>query len=152
LTEESADRKGCSDNGFAMPVYRYCYVWRGPAGLIPRRTPWVSILFTTLVVMVLIATGDIAENAKATVLLLLLVFIVINVSVFVLRRDRIEHQHFRTPGIFPVLGILVCLALLTQQERATFLRAGALLLIGLVLWGVNYLTKRLLDDRAPEIQ
>jgi len=117
-----------------------------------RRTPWVSILFTTLVVMVLIATGDIAENAKATVLLLLLVFIVINVSVFVLRRDQIEHQHFRTPSIFPVLGILVCLALLTQQEGATFLRAGALLLIGLVLWGVNYLTKRLLDNRAPEAQ
>ena len=117
-----------------------------------RRTPWVSILFTTLVVMVLIATGDIAENAKATVLLLLLVFIVINVSGFVLRRDQTEHQHFRTPTIFPVLGILVCLALLTQQEGATFLRAGALLLIGLVLRGVNYLTKRLLDNRAPEAQ
>jgi APA family basic amino acid/polyamine antiporter len=117
-----------------------------------RRTPWVSILFTTLVVMVLIATGDIAANAKATVLLLLLVFIVVNVSVFVLRRDQTEHQHFRTPTIFPVLGILVCLALLTQQEGATFLRAGALLLIGLVLWGVNYLTKKLLDNRAPEAQ
>jgi APA family basic amino acid/polyamine antiporter len=117
-----------------------------------RRTPWVSILFTTLIVMLLIATGDIAENARATVLLLLFVFIVVNVSVFVLRRDRVEHQHFRTPSIFPVLGILVCLALLTQQEGATFLRAGALLLIGLVLWGVNYLAKRLLDKRAPEAQ
>jgi amino acid transporter len=117
-----------------------------------RRTPWVSILFTIAVVMILILTGDIAENARATVLLLLLVFIVVNVSVFVLRRDRVEHEHFRTPSILPVLGILVCLALLTQQQWDTWLRAGALLLVGLVLWGVNYAAKRLLDQRAPEAQ
>ena len=117
-----------------------------------RRTPWVSIVFTTLIVMILITTGDVGDLARATVLLLLLVFIVVNVSVFVLRRDRVEHEHFRTPNIFPVLGILVCLALLTQQQGATFLRAGALLLVGLVLWGVNYAAKRILDKRAPEAQ
>src|SRR5215217_2746549 len=114
-----------------------------------RRTPWVSILFTTLIVMVLIATGDIAALARATVLLLLLVFIVVNVCVFVLRRDRVEHEHFRTPSVFPVLGILISLGLLTQQQGDTFLRAGALLLVGIVLWGLNYLAKRLLDKRAP---
>jgi basic amino acid/polyamine antiporter, APA family len=117
-----------------------------------RRTPWVSILFTIAVVMILILTGDIAENARATVLLLLLVFIVVNISVFVLRRDRVEHEHFRTPSIFPILGILVSLGLMTQQQGSTFLRAGALLLIGLVLWGVNYAAKRLLDKGAPEAQ
>ena len=117
-----------------------------------RRTPWVSILFTIAVVMILILTGDIAENARATVLLLLLVFIVVNISVFVLRRDRVEHEHFRTPSIFPILGILVSLGLITQQQGSTFLRAGALLLVGLVLWGVNYAAKRLLDKGAPEAQ
>ena len=30
--------------------------------------------------------------------------------------------------------------------------AGALLLVGLVLWGVNYAAKRLLDKRVPEAQ
>jgi basic amino acid/polyamine antiporter, APA family len=115
-----------------------------------RRTPWVAILFTILIVMILIVTGDIAENARATVLLLLFVFIVINVCVFVLRRDRVEHEHFRTPSLFPILGILVSLGLLTQQQWDTFLRAGALLLVGLVLWGLNYLAKKLLDRRAPE--
>ena len=114
-----------------------------------RRTPWVSIVFTTLIVMVLISTGDIGDLARATVLLLLLVFIVVNVCVFVLRRDRVEHEHFRTPSIFPILGILVPLGLLTQQHADTFLRAGALLLVGIVLWGLNYLAKRLLDKRAP---
>jgi APA family basic amino acid/polyamine antiporter len=135
---------GMADHGVMPSVF--ARVHRG------RRTPWVSILFTIAVVMILILTGDIAENARATVLLLLLVFIVVNVSVFVLRRDRVEHEHFRTPSILPVLGILVCLALLTQQQWDTWLRAGALLLVGLVLWGVNYAAKRLLDRRAPEAQ
>jgi amino acid transporter len=117
-----------------------------------RRTPWVSILFTALIVMILVSTGDIGELARATVLLLLLVFIVVNICVFVLRRDRVEHEHFRTPSIFPILGILVSLGLVTQQEWGTFVRAGALLLAGLVLWGVNYLVKRLLDRRAPQSQ
>jgi APA family basic amino acid/polyamine antiporter len=133
---------GMADHGVMPSVF--ARVHRG------RRTPWVSILFTIAVVMILILTGDIAENARATVLLLLLVFIVVNVSVFVLRRDRVEHEHFRTPSILPALGILVCLALLTQQQWDTWLRAGALLLVGLVLWGVNYAAKRLLDRRAPE--
>jgi basic amino acid/polyamine antiporter, APA family len=115
-----------------------------------RRTPWVSIVFTTLIVMVLIASGDIGALARATVLLLLVVFIVVNVCVFVLRRDRVEHEHFRTPLVFPILGILVSLALLTQQQWDTFLRAGVLLLVGIVLWGLNYLAKRWLDKRAPE--
>ena len=135
---------GMADQGVMPSVF--ARVHRG------RRTPWVSILFTIAVVMILILTGDIAENARATVLLLLLVFIVVNVSVFVLRRDRVEHQHFRTPTIFPILGIVVCLALLTQQQWDTWLRAGALLLVGLVLWGVNYAAKRLLDKRAPQAQ
>jgi basic amino acid/polyamine antiporter, APA family len=135
---------GMADQGVMPSVF--ARVHRG------RRTPWVSIFFTIAVVMILILTGDIAENARATVLLLLLVFIVVNVSVFVLRRDRVEHEHFRAPSIFPILGIIVSLGLLTQQQGATFLRAGALLLVGLVLWGLNYLAKRLLDKRAPQPQ
>src|SRR5918996_524190 len=133
---------GMADQGVMPSVF--ARVHRG------RRTPWVSILFTIAVVMLLILTGDIGENARATVLLLLLVFIVVNICVFVLRRDRVEHEHFRTPSIFPILGILVCLALLTQQQWDTWVRAGALLVVGLILWGVNYAAKRLLDKRAPE--
>jgi amino acid transporter len=135
---------GMGDQGVMPSVF--ARVHRG------RRTPWFSIVFTIAVVMILILTGDIAENARATVLLLLLVFIVVNVCVFVLRRDRVEHEHFRTPTIFPILGILVSLGLMTQQQGSTFVRAGFLLLAGLVLWGVNYGAKRLLDNRPPEAQ
>ena len=117
-----------------------------------RRTPWVSIVFTTLIVMILISTGDIGALARATVLLLLLVFIVVNVCVFVLRSDRVEHEHFRTPSVFPVLGIVISLGLLTQQASDTWARAGLMLLAGIALYGLNFLAKRILDRSAPEAQ
>jgi APA family basic amino acid/polyamine antiporter len=68
----------------------------------------------------------------------------------VLRRDRVDHDHFRTPAVIPVLGIGVILALLVQQEGDIFLRAGVLLLIGLALYLVNYLVKRGLDREGPQ--
>jgi amino acid transporter len=114
-----------------------------------RRTPWVSIIFTTLIAMALIATGGFEVLASMTVVLLLLVFIVVNVAVLVLRRDRVEHDHFRAPSVFPILGIIVCAGLLTQQDPAVFLRAGVLLLIGAALYGLNYLAKKGLDHEAP---
>ena len=113
-----------------------------------RRTPWVAILFTTLIAVGLISTGNIEDLASTTVVLLLLVFVVVNATVLVLRRDRVEHEHFRSPVVFPVLGILVCLGLLTQQEADVWLRALVLLVIGALLYGVNYLATRYLDRRG----
>ena len=45
-------------------------------------------------------------------MLLLSAFVVVNVSVLVLRRDPVDHEHFTTPSVFPILGILVSGALL----------------------------------------
>ncbi|MDP8926147.1 MAG: APC family permease [Actinomycetota bacterium] len=115
-----------------------------------RRTPWVAIIFTTLIALGLISTGNLGTLASTTVVLLLLVFIVVNVAVLVLRRDRVEHDHFRAPSVFPILGILVSIGLLTQQDANIFLRAGVLLVIGVVLYGVNFAARRLLDKRSPE--
>ena len=39
------------------------------------------------------------------VLLLLIVFALVNVAVLVLRREPVEHRHFTTPRVFPVLGL-----------------------------------------------
>jgi APA family basic amino acid/polyamine antiporter len=102
-----------------------------------RQTPWFSIIFTTILAMALIATGEIEALASATVTLLLFAFILVNVSVLVLRRDRVERDHFTAPIVLPVLGVVVSLGLLTQQEGADFLRAGVFLLIGLLLWFIN---------------
>ncbi|MBA3474749.1 MAG: amino acid permease, partial [Rubrobacter sp.] len=78
------------------------------------------------------------------------VFIVVNIAVLVLRRDRVDHDHFTAPIVIPILAILTILVLLFQQESEIFLRVGILLLVGLVLYAVNYAVKRGLDRETPQ--
>jgi amino acid transporter len=107
-----------------------------------RRTPWVAIAFTTLLAAVLVITGDLEKLADTTVALLVVVFAIVNVSVLVVRREQVEHDHFRTPTIMPIIGIGISVALLTQVEAEAFARAGIVMALGLVLWAVNYLVVR----------
>jgi amino acid transporter len=102
-----------------------------------RRTPWVAILFTTALAMVLVATGDLAELADMTVLLLLLVFALVNVSVLVVRRDKVAHEHFRAPSLLPAIGAVVSIAVMFTKDGEIFVRAGALLLLGVLLLFLN---------------
>jgi amino acid transporter len=117
-----------------------------PLGVVSesRRTPVVAIAFVTALAIVLAATGDLATLADTTVLLLLGVFIVVNMCVLVLRRDEVEHDHFRTPLVFPVLGALACAIVMTQPSPEIYARAGLLLGLGLLLWLAN----RLLGERG----
>lgn len=105
-----------------------------------RRTPYVAIAFTTVLAMVLAATGDLSDLADTTVLLLLLVFAVVNVCVLILRRDRVNHDHFHAPTALPVIGAVACLVLATDKDAEIWARAGALLVLGLVLWVLNWAT------------
>jgi APA family basic amino acid/polyamine antiporter len=99
-----------------------------------RRTPWVAILATTVVAMVLTLVGDLSTLAETVVLLLLFVFISTNVAVLVLRRDAVEHDHFRVWTFVPVLGVLSCVLLLTQQTATVWLFGAILLAVGAVLY------------------
>jgi APA family basic amino acid/polyamine antiporter len=99
-----------------------------------RRTPWVAIVATTVVAIILTLTGSLATLAETVVLLLLFVFISTNLAVLILRRDRVEADHFRVPTWVPVLAIVSCLILLTQQSAETWLRAGVLILVGVALY------------------
>ena len=113
-----------------------------------RRTPIVAIVFTTLLAVVLIAIGELETLADTTVLLLLLVFAVVNVSVLVLRRDTVPHRHFHAPTALPLIGVAVIVLLLTQTEAHVFGWAGGLLALGVVLYGVTRLIAR--DDPTLE--
>jgi len=141
---------GMGDQGVVPTVFST--VQRG------RRTPWVSILFTTIIALLLLATIGGNDEAlsmlgSTTVVLLLLAFIMVNISVLVLRRDEVGHEHFRTPTVFPVLGAVVAAALLVYQavsDITVFGLAAGFLVLGVVLYGVNLLVKRSLDREAPE--
>ncbi|MFI7535027.1 APC family permease [Streptosporangium sp. NPDC049376] len=107
-----------------------------------RATPWVAVLFTTAIAAVLVATGDVGDLADTTVLLLLLVFALVNVAVLVLRKDPVGHDHYRAPSWMPALGAVVCLVLalpITGRGADVYVRAGLLLVVGVVLWFVNRL-------------
>jgi basic amino acid/polyamine antiporter, APA family len=118
-----------------------------------RRTPWISIVFTTLLAMILISIGKLDELAVVTVMLLLLVFAAVNVAVLVLRSDRVEHRHFLAPRVFPVLGLLISLVLLvkraTDEGGTVFLILAVLLAIGVALWIVNRFVFRQVGDLDP---
>jgi len=108
--------------------------------LATRRTPWVGIVFVTVLAIGLVSTGEIEGLGDTTSFLLLCVFAVVNIAVLVLRKDRVEHQHFRAPTALPVLGAVTSLILagpLADRAADVYIRAGILVLIGIGLWVVN---------------
>jgi amino acid transporter len=111
-----------------------------------RRSPYIAIGFTTLLAFALISfVGQVPALGGTTALLLLCVFTVVNVAVLVLRRDPVEHKHFRTPTILPVIGALTCAFLAgpwTGRDPAQYRIAGILIGVGVVLWFVTILVNR----------
>ncbi|MFJ6003551.1 APC family permease [Arthrobacter sp. NPDC092385] len=95
-----------------------------------RRTPWVSIVVVAGLTIVLSLVGDVGTLAETTVLLLLLVFLSANVSILVLKKDKVDHAHFAVPRIVPVLAIIASIALLTQQTGVVWLGAVAYVVVG----------------------
>ncbi len=133
-----------------------------------RRTPWVAIVFTTLLAFGLIlGIGFVSEDATTTLggttaLLLLGAFTVVNIAVLVLRRDdrpgpdtpaydptgpAPRREHFRSPFMLPVVGVLSCAYLVTPlsgRDSAQYKVAAVLLVIGVVLWALTWFSNRAL--------
>ncbi|WP_435198376.1 APC family permease [Janibacter sp. GS2] len=119
-----------------------------------RQTPWVSILFTTLISFALITYVVLDSESKVvallggtTSLLLLTVFAVVNVAVLVLRREDVGRKHFRTPTVMPIIGMVTCLFLVgpwarSEEQQEQYVIAGGLLALGLVLWVITWFINR----------
>ena len=111
-----------------------------------RRTPTAAIGGVAVVVALLAVTGGVRELADTTVVLLLAVFTVVNVTVLVLRRRSVARgsppQGFRSPTIVPVLGAVSSVGLLTERlfagGRGLYLRLAVLLGIGLLLYALAH--------------
>ncbi len=127
-----------------------------------RHTPWVAIVFTTLIAFGLIfyvtafANSDaIAVLGGTTSLLLLAVFAVVNVAVLVLRRDvREAGGQFRTPTALPVIGCLASLYLVTPlsgRPAQQYLLALILVAIGILLFFLTWVINRQLGIRGAGI-
>ncbi|ATG50685.1 amino acid permease [Brachybacterium vulturis] len=112
-----------------------------------RRTPWAGIIFSTglgfalvLSVRYVLAEETIAALGGTTALLLLAVFALVNVSVLMLRKDKVDVRHFRTPTVLPVIGAITSFALITPiaQPLQNYVIAGGLLGIGLLLFVITW--------------
>ena len=127
-----------------------------------RRSPWVAIVFTTLIAFGLILYVTAFANEKAitvlggtTSLLLLAVFGVVNIAVLVLRRDvREAGGHFKTPTVLPVIGAITSLYLVTPlsgRPSAQYILAGALIVLGIALWALTRVINKQLGVGTPGI-
>ena len=86
-----------------------------------RHTPQLAIIVLFGIVSLLILSGGVKPLAEATVLLLLVVFTLVNVSLIVLKRRKGEPTDgFDVPLIVPILGALVCALLVVVRVQAAF--------------------------------
>ena len=131
-----------------------------PRGIVlsGARTPWVAIIFTTLIafgLIIFVVRSNASEDGAKTVtdlggttaLLLLCVFTVVNIALLVLRRQTVDHEHFRTPTFLPYLGAITCFFLAgpwarTSEQMVQYKIAGLLLAVGIVLWAITWMTNR----------
>jgi basic amino acid/polyamine antiporter, APA family len=127
---------------------------RGLGKVLPgRRTPWTAIVFTTLLALGLIlyvmfgSVSIVEALSGTTALLLLCVFTVVNISCLVVRRKSDTAPSFRAPSWTPVLGAVTSAFLVGPWARdpedwIQYRIALVLLVIGVVLWAITWLTNR----------
>ncbi|RYY75716.1 MAG: amino acid permease [Gammaproteobacteria bacterium] len=100
-----------------------------------RSTPYVSSLAVLGFMLVLALTGNVASLARATSVLLLICFILVNLSLIVLKHRKSEPKgRFEIPYVIPVLGVLVCGLMLSYAKIEEFKVAGTILVFIVILY------------------
>ena len=111
-----------------------------------RQSPHIAIVVLFGIVSLLILSGGVKQLAESTVLLLLIVFTVVNISLVVLKRRPGEPTGgFEPPLLVPVFGAIVCALLIIVRvqsaitstdpaQRTAPLIAGAIVATSLVLY------------------
>ena len=115
-----------------------------PAGLSrisrKRGTPWVSILFTSIIIILLLFL-DFTQLVKLASTMKLLLFLLVNAAVIVMRESRIHtyRPDFRSPGYpwIQLLGIVGMIVLLSKLGQPALI-ASTLVIIGGSIWYFIY--------------
>ena len=102
-----------------------------------RRTP-VRITATFGILIAIFASFvPLAEIAKLVNIGTLFAFVITNIGVIVLRRTRPDLERgFRVPfsPVFPAIGAILAIYLMTYLERDTWIRFGIWLAIGIIIY------------------
>jgi APA family basic amino acid/polyamine antiporter len=102
-----------------------------------RRTPVRITVSFAIGIALLAAFVPLTEIAKLVNIGTLFAFVLVNIGVIVLRRTEPDLERgFRVPFVpwFPLIGIALCIYLMTRLESTTWLRFGGWLVVGLVIY------------------
>lgn len=131
-----------------------------------RRTPYIAIIFTTVMALGLIwyVSSDpdsniVANLGSTTALLLLCVFAIVNIACTVLRKRRADTDKtfFTAPPWLPPIAALLCIYLAgpwVDRDGIVYEIAGGLMVIGVILWAVTWLINKFAnkEDEPPHFQ
>ena len=115
-------------------------------GLLPRqlakihpstRTPYVAILLVLAVTLGLALSGTLTFLAGTTSTLLLLVFIAVNASLLLIKKQGRKGGKFHVPALVPILGFLSCAGLIAFVPPHSLVTASGVAGVGIVLWLIN---------------
>ena len=104
----------------------------------PRfRTPYITTIWTGIIVGGVAMVTDIGSLSDLTNIGTLFAFVLVCIGVIILRRTHSSRPRpFRVPlvPLFPILGVLLCLALMLSLPIETWLRFFVWLALGLIIY------------------
>jgi len=119
-----------------------------------HKTPTISVFVTMALVIGMLFLGDIDIVAHATVFGVLINFILVNLSLIALRRNKPEMERpfklkptLKYVPLIALLGVIVCIGLLFTFDWVTLLINGIIILVGLVVF---YLLKSKIETKTPK--
>ncbi|WP_433362118.1 amino acid permease [Streptosporangium sp. CA-115845] len=141
--------------GMSRVMFAMCRDELLPSGLAkvhPKyRTPYVITIIMGAVVAALAGLVPLSTIAELVNIGTLFAFAVVSIAVVILRRTRPDlPRSFRTPlvPLVPVLSVLACLYLMLNLPVETWIRFGAWMLLGFLIYiGYGYRHSRLSERR-----
>jgi amino acid transporter len=102
------------------------------------RTPHVSIATFALLIWVFALLGSFSWNATLSAVGRLCYYGAVCAAVPVLRKRQPEAARFRVPGgmLLPVLGVLICLTMLTRVDFSKSIILAATVVVALLNWSL----------------
>jgi APA family basic amino acid/polyamine antiporter len=110
---------------------------RAFARLCARRTPWITTLMFGILTAIMAALLPLQKIAELVNIGTLFAFLIVNIGVIVLRHTQPDLERgFRVPfvPVFPIIGALLCVYLMSRLPFVTWVRFFVWLVIGLVIY------------------